>query len=264
MPLLDRPLGVLLVAVLGSVIIASLTYFLAPAFLPPMPKIPDPAYASEAVVTTILIPGVVHSLIASILFLTLALLLAWQAGRRLQLRAAGPQGGTGNGNGKDRVLQRGTIRIGLGDRALGGPGLLALMICGVVAYGLLLSYLQFRSQDDFFGAVFRANTPWRLAAFLVFGLLAPLAEEMMFRGWLWTTLRRSWPGFPCTLAAGLIWVLTHFAEGPVKLAILAPVALLLGSARQASASLRAPLLLHLALNLTSLTAPFLLRWAQLA
>jgi len=54
-------------------------------------------------------------------------------------------------------------------------------------------------------------------------------------------------------------MLTHFTEGPAKMAILAPIALLLGIARQSSASLRGPLLLHLALNLTGLAAPFLLR-----
>ena len=200
-------------------------------------------------VATVLIPGVIHSLVASMAFLIAALLMSAISGRR-QGRAK---------NARGIAVSRGPIRIGLGDRALGAPGLLAAAILLVVAYAVFLSYLQFRNIDDFFGAVFRAGSGWRLAAFLVLGLLAPVAEEMMFRGWLWTSLRQFWPGFACTLAAGLLWLVPHGMEGLTKVAVLAPVALLLGVMRQHSASLRAPVLLHLALNLTSLAAPFALR-----
>ncbi|HWT98548.1 MAG TPA: CPBP family intramembrane glutamic endopeptidase [Terriglobales bacterium] len=251
MPFLAQPLGLILTAVAGSALVAVLTYFLAQPLLPPIPKPGDAVEASIAVVATILIPGVTYSLVASILFLILAVLLAWQSGRM--------QDALQPGQARQNATRRGFIRIGLGDRALGTPLSVAGLVALVMVYAVLLAYLQFRNFDDFFGAVFRAGTFWRVAAFLVFGLLAPVAEEMMFRGWLWTALRRHWGGFLCTFVTGLLWVLTHFAEGPAKMAILAPVALLLGIARQSSASLRGPILLHLALNLTGLAAPFLLR-----
>lgn len=257
LPFRSRPVGLILAAIGWSLITAALTYLLAQPFLPPVPKVSDATEASNAVVATILIPSIIHSLIASLLFLAAALVLAWLSGRS-QLRAAAGQHLLAPGK-ATAPARRGAIRTGLGDRALGSPAALAGLAVMVMAYAVLLSYLQFRRSDDFFGAVFRADTGWRLTAFLVFGLLAPLAEEMLFRGWLWTGLRRSWPGFACTVATGLIWILTHFAEGPVKMAILAPVALLLGLARQSSASWRGPLLLHLALNIASLVAPFLLR-----
>lgn len=235
-------------------VIGGLTYSLAQPFLPPVPQSRDATEVSASVVATVLIPGVIHSLIASIAFLIAALLMGAITGRQQrrldnQRRIAAPRGAT----------SRGPIRIGLGDRALGVPGLLAGAILLVIAYAVFLSYLQFRNIDDFFGAVFRAGSFWRLAAFLVLGLLAPIAEEMMFRGWLWTSLRQFWPGFACTLVAGLLWLVPHGFEGLTKVAVLTPVALLLGVMRQQSASLRAPILLHLALNLTSLTAPFVLR-----
>jgi membrane protease YdiL (CAAX protease family) len=235
-------------AVILSTGIGTLTYLLARPFLPPIPQARDATEAIEAVVATILIPGVIHSLIASISFLIVALLMAWFSGRQIAARA---------GEAVSRL--RGPIRIGLGDRPLGAPRLLLGTVLLVMAYAVFLSDLQFRNIDDFFGAVFRAGTGWRLAAFLVFGLLAPITEEMMFRGWLWTSLRQFWPGFACTLVTGLIWMLTHVSEGMTQMAILAPVALLLGLMRQQSASLRAPILLHLTLNLTGLTAPFVLR-----
>lgn len=251
-PLLGQPLGVILTAAGCSILVALLTYYLALPLLPPVPQVIDAVEANTAVVATILIPGVTHSLIASLLFLVLALVLGRQSGRMELVLAAGQQPRQNGG-------RRGALRTGLGDRALGAPLSVAGLAMLVMAYAGLLAYLQFRNFDDFFGAVFRAGAFWRVAAFLVFGLLAPVAEEMMFRGWLWTALRRHWGGFSCTLVTGLLWLLTHFAEGPAKIAILAPVALLLGIARQSSASLRGPLLLHLALNLTGLTAPFILR-----
>jgi len=255
MPFLSRPAGTILAAIAGSVLVAALTYFLALPLLPPVPKVDDAVEASIAVVATVLIPGVTHSLIASILFLVMALLLARYSGRAQEALQGALQTGQPRQNGN----QRGLIRTGLGDRALGAPLSVTALVSLVIIYAGLLAYLQFRNFDDFFGAVFRAGTFWRVAAFLVFGLLAPVAEEMMFRGWLWTALRRHWGGFPCTLVTGFLWMLTHFTEGPAKMAILAPIALLLGIARQSSASLRGPLLLHLALNLTGLAAPFLLR-----
>jgi membrane protease YdiL (CAAX protease family) len=242
------PVPPIVLAIVWSAVIGGLTYLLARPFLPPIPQARDATEASDAVVATVLIPGVVHSLIASIAFLIVALLMAWFSGRQIERKS-----------GRAVFRQRGLIRIGLGDRPLGAPGLLLGAILLVVVYAVFLSDLQFRNIDDFFGAVFRAGSGWRLAAFLVFGLLAPVAEEMMFRGWLWTSLRQSWPGFACTLVTGLLWLLTHFSEGSTKMAILAPVALLLGLMRQQSASLRAPILLHLALNFTGLTAPFVLR-----
>ena len=259
MPFLSRPAGAILAAIAGSALVAALTYFLALPLLPPVPKVGDAVEASIAVVATVLIPGVTHSLIASILFLAMALLLARYSGRAQEALQGTLQGALQTGQPRQNGNQRGVIRTGLGDRALGAPLSVAGLVSLVIIYAGLLAYLQFRNFDDFFGAVFRADTAWRVAAFLVFGLLAPVAEEMMFRGWLWTALRRHWGGFPCTLVTGFLWMLTHFTEGPAKMAILAPIALLLGIARQSSASLRGPLLLHLALNLTGLAAPFLLR-----
>jgi membrane protease YdiL (CAAX protease family) len=257
LPFLGQPPGAVATAVGCGILAAILTYYLALPLLPPVPQVTDAVEAGTAVVATVLIPGVTHSLIASLLLLIMALFLAWQSGRMQQALPATQQLRR-NGN------RRGLLRIGLGDRALGTPLSVAGLALLVMLYAGLLAYLQFRNFDDFFGAVFRAGTFWRIAAFLVFGLLAPVAEEMMFRGWLWTALRQHWGGFLCTLVTGLLWILTHFTEGPGKMAILAPVALLLGIARQSSASLRGPLLLHLALNLTSLTAPFILRATGLA
>jgi membrane protease YdiL (CAAX protease family) len=242
------PYILILICIAWGVVIAALTIWLAAPFLPPVPKITDAVEASKTVIATILIPGVIHSLIASSLFLVAALLMAARSGRHQRL--AGAASGR---------LARGDIRIGLGDRPLGAIAPWLGLIIIAIAYAVLLSYVQFQVVEEFFDAIFRAGSGLRLAAFLVLGLLAPVAEEMMFRGWLWTGLRRSWEPFTCTLVTGFLWVLTHFGEGTTKMAVLAPVALLLGLARSRSASLRAPILIHIALNLTSLITPFVLR-----
>lgn len=251
------------IAILWCVVIGCLAWLLAQPFLPPAPKIKDAFDATETAVAVTLIPGVIHSLIASLLFLLAAISMAWMSGQR-QLRHYAAQAVAQPDHRPTWVtVQRGALRLGLGDRALGAPWLVLALAMLIVGYAGFLSYLQYSNIDDFFGAVFKASPGWRAAAFLVFGLLAPIAEELMFRGWLWTALRPFWPSFTCTLVTGIGWILTHAPEGLVKMAILMPVALLLGLARSESASIRAPILLHLALNITSLTTPVLLQSSTL-
>jgi len=250
---------VALTLILGTVI-AILTWYGALPFLPPVAQAKDVVDPSEIAVGSILIPGVIHSLIASLLFLTAALTLATVSGGQFLAQQAAQMR---NRDGQDPRLalarRRGRTRLGLGDRPMGDLLMVAASMLLLIAYAGLLSYLQYRSIDDFFGAVFRAGFGWRLAAFLVFGLLAPVAEELLFRGWLWTALRQSWPASTCSFVTGILWAGTHVTEGTIKVAVLLPVGLLLGFVRGRSASVRAPVLLHLALNLGSLTAPFLLQ-----
>lgn len=83
---------------------------------------------------------------------------------------------------------------------------------------------------------------------VLLGLLAPVAEEFFFRGWLWTALRRSWsPSWTLTCTTGL-WVLIHFTDGTWRGLVLLPTGVLLGLARHYGDSVRASLTLHLMNN----------------
>lgn len=109
-----------------------------------------------------------------------------------------------------------------------------------------------------FGRAAAAAGPMDLAEVLLFGVLAPWAEELFFRGWLWSRLRLVWG--PAATAAGTsaLWLLMHVPEGPLRVAGLLPLALALSVARVACGSTWASLALHLLNNLAFLTLQRLL------
>ncbi len=82
--------------------------------------------------------------------------------------------------------------------------------------------------------------------------LAPVAEELFFRGWLWTALRRSWGVWPTALCTAGLWLAVHTLDAPIRAVLLLPTAILLCLARQYGGSVRASLVLHVANNTTAL------------
>jgi membrane protease YdiL (CAAX protease family) len=79
-------------------------------------------------------------------------------------------------------------------------------------------------------------------------LAAPLAEELFFRGWLWSALRKSWsPAWTLTWTTGL-WLAMHALDGTWRSVILLPTGIILGLARHYGDSVRASLLLHVMNN----------------
>jgi membrane protease YdiL (CAAX protease family) len=80
------------------------------------------------------------------------------------------------------------------------------------------------------------------------GLIAPVTEELFFRGWLWSALRKTWsPARTMTWTTGL-WLAMHFMDGTWRPFLLLPTGILLGLARHYGDSVRASLTLHLINN----------------
>jgi membrane protease YdiL (CAAX protease family) len=75
-------------------------------------------------------------------------------------------------------------------------------------------------------------------------LVAPVVEELFFRGWLWTALRRIWGPVPTALCTGGLFLLAHAPGGMPRLFILLPVTILLSVARHRGDSVRAALTVH--------------------
>lgn len=78
---------------------------------------------------------------------------------------------------------------------------------------------------------------------------APLWEELFFRGWLWTGLRRHWGTLPVMVATALPWLLAHLSDGLTRPLFLVPGAIFLSMARQYCGGVRASLTLHALNNL---------------
>ncbi len=80
--------------------------------------------------------------------------------------------------------------------------------------------------------------------FLLAALLAPLAEELLFRGWLYTHLR-AYMGFGPTLAlTSVLFALAHWERTHLYALAVLPVGVVLGYLRERTGSVRATILLH--------------------
>jgi membrane protease YdiL (CAAX protease family) len=107
-------------------------------------------------------------------------------------------------------------------------------------------------------ASWRQASPWTVAAFAVESVaLAPLAEELFFRGWLWTGLRRHWRVFPTALLTCGFWLVIHIERGLLLPLFLLPTAIILGFARH-FCGIRAAIILHAIYNSGALVILLLL------
>ncbi len=80
-------------------------------------------------------------------------------------------------------------------------------------------------------------------------ILAPVAEEMFFRGWLWDALQRRGHGALATscITAGL-WLALHALETPARVLFLIPAGIVLSYARHRAGGVRASIAVHIANN----------------
>lgn len=94
------------------------------------------------------------------------------------------------------------------------------------------------------------SSPVFLAAIVILAtLVAPLCEELFFRGWLWTALRRSWSPVPTAIATATPWLLLHIADGGWRrVLVLVPAAILFSVGRHCCGSVRASITMHIVNN----------------
>lgn len=159
-----------------------------------------------------------------------------------------------------RWIGRGDIRLGLGAGPIRRPLLLLLLAVLTVfvppAWILALRpLLHPQHQAEGVTEMVRAATSLgpaiQIATWFVMVALAPMAEELFFRGWLWTGLRRRW-GLPGVIAGtSLPWLALHMPDGALRPLFLLPAALLFSLARQCCGGVWASLTLHLVNNAIS-------------
>ncbi len=84
--------------------------------------------------------------------------------------------------------------------------------------------------------------------------LAPVSEELFFRGWLWEALRQR--GHTTVSIAGLTalpWLLLHGIDSPGRILFLIPAAVVFSVARQQGGGVLGSLATHLTNNLTAVS-----------
>ncbi len=97
-------------------------------------------------------------------------------------------------------------------------------------------------------AAFRAGPILATGYVLMVTLLAPISEELLFRGWLWTALRPSWGIWPTALFTGGVWWISHAYYEPRALPFLLLTAVILSLARHYTGSVRATIAVHMIEN----------------
>lgn len=80
-------------------------------------------------------------------------------------------------------------------------------------------------------------------------ILAPVAEELFFRGTMFSALRRRWGIRAAVIAPSLIWALLHFGVEWWIIAMIAGWGMLLAMVRDRGGSIYPPIALHAAWNL---------------
>ena len=97
-----------------------------------------------------------------------------------------------------------------------------------------------------------------MAAVALVVILAPLSEELLFRGWLYTALRWRF-GFRAALwATALMFALAHWESTHLYALAILPIGLVLGYVRERTGSAAATTLFHMIYNSSGLALTFLL------
>jgi membrane protease YdiL (CAAX protease family) len=149
-----------------------------------------------------------------------------------------------------RIVGGGDRRLGLGVAPIARLPIIIGLSTVVVLYAALLDFSVYKYRPDLF---FQSSSlPLWLALFesLIIIVLAPLAEELFFRGWLWTGLRKHWGVLPTGLVTAVLWLLPHLGRGIGIVVLLLFPALILTIARQVGKSVRATISIHAIYNLT--------------
>ena len=153
----------------------------------------------------------------------------------------------------------GDSRAGLGVRSIRHGGQVALlcvvMIIWLMAFLLLAAavpalreFAKSVSPDVLAGMTDSGPTVAVLSVLLVVAL-APVSEELFFRGWLWEALRRR--GFGAWSTAGLTvfpWLLLHGIDAPGRILFLIPAAMVFSFARHRGGGVLASLAVHVTNN----------------
>jgi uncharacterized protein len=85
--------------------------------------------------------------------------------------------------------------------------------------------------------------------FLVAVVVAPIVEETYFRGWIFTSLRRSWGRWPAVIVSALLFALAHYESTHLYALAVFPLGLVLAGLRERTGSAGTSMLFHAANNL---------------
>jgi membrane protease YdiL (CAAX protease family) len=147
-------------------------------------------------------------------------------------------------------------RLGLGKIVLRTLGMAALAWLAYLAIARLAVPLLQPEQEDVtneLGTDENGAIAIAAAAFLIV-IVAPLSEELFFRGFMYAGLRRSLPLWPAALVSALVWGSLHLGGGNVGVAVqLSIFGVILAWLYERSGTLWAPIFAHMLNNTIAFT-----------
>jgi membrane protease YdiL (CAAX protease family) len=90
-----------------------------------------------------------------------------------------------------------------------------------------------------------------VALFVLAVMLAPVTEELLFRGWIFTALRFNWGFWPALLVTSMLFALAHYENTHLYALAVFPIGLALGAIRERAGSVKAAILFHGVNNLAA-------------
>jgi membrane protease YdiL (CAAX protease family) len=146
------------------------------------------------------------------------------------------------------VVGHGDRRAGVGDRPITRWWLLVVLAVLTATWAFVAAAF-WNGMLPRWVLIWRGESRWTFIAYtMVVVILGPFAEELFYRGWLWTGLRRHWRAFPTALLSCGLWLLSHIEQGPLAPIMLIPTAVILSFARH-FCGIRAAIILHAIYNL---------------
>jgi uncharacterized protein len=116
---------------------------------------------------------------------------------------------------------------------------------GALIYALGANFLigvLYPASKDWF------TVPKELASammlFVLAAVLAPLAEELLFRGWIYTSLRASFGLWAALLISSALFAAAHYESTHIYALAVFPIGLALGAMRETTGSLKASISFH--------------------
>ncbi len=110
-----------------------------------------------------------------------------------------------------------------------------------VAATAVLGYFYPKSQSWF---TIPSDRKAALMLFFLAAVLAPFTEELLFRGWIYTSLRFSFGLWPALLASAALFGLAHYEGTHLYALAVFPVGIALAAIRERTGSVKASMLFH--------------------
>ena len=147
-------------------------------------------------------------------------------------------------------------RLGLGSMTRRALGMAVLAWLTYLVIAMFLTPLLEPQQEDVTNELGADESTVLSAIFagILIVIIAPLSEELFFRGFMYAGLRRALPLWPAAVISALIWGSLHLSGGNVGVALqLSVFGVVLAFLYERSGTLWAPIIAHLINNALAFT-----------